>query len=646
MPSQLYYLCAKQISSSMCGISGIISNDPNKVTISLLKKMTDAIAHRGPDGEGHWISYSGEVGLGHRRLSIIDLSREADQPMHYDLPSPSGDGEDTRYCIVFNGEIYNYIELKESLTSQGYRFKTQSDTEVLMAMYDKYKEKCLDYLDGMFSFVLYDKIENYIFCARDRFGEKPFFYSYKKGEYFLFGSEMKCLWAGGISKEVNNRMLFNYLSFGYMENPQDLSETFYTNCTRLEHGHYLRVDLGSLDLSIHRYYDIDWKNINQGIQLEEAKGKFKELFYTSVKRRLRSDVTVGSSLSGGLDSSLVVCVIDELKKGTAQKQNTFSAVFPGFAKDERKFMDYVIAKTNVEPHFVTPDDGGLIKDIENLSWHQEEPYGSASIYVQYKVMQMAKENNVTVLLDGQGADEILAGYHAYYLPFFNELKKQSKGTYNQQFAKYKELHSNNIINGLTGKTLGDRVRDISPSLVKPIKKLKNDWEQLKNPLFNRDFYSAYKNEIFETPGSNFSTLNESLYSSTMKNGLQQLLRYADRNSMAHSREVRLPFLYHELVEFLFTLPATMKINDGWTKWIMRETFTILPPEIGWRKDKIGYEPPQKNWMESEEVKRKLIESKIKLIESKIINAQSYGVSANQADINPFSWNLLMAANLV
>jgi asparagine synthase (glutamine-hydrolysing) len=611
--------------------------------------MTDIIAHRGPDGDGQWISADGQVGFGHRRLSIIDLSHEADQPMHYHPPlAPPIEGNH-RYSIVFNGEIYNYIELKDTLVKQGYQFKTQSDTEVLMALYDRDKENCLQHLDGMFSFVIYDALENNIFCARDRFGEKPFFYSYEKGKYFLFGSEMKCLWAGGIAKEVNNRMLFNYLSYGYIENPQDLSETFYTNCTRLEHSHFIKISLDTLEIKIQKYYDIDWKNIDYAISVEQAKSTLHELFYTSIKRRLRSDVTVGSSLSGGLDSSLVVCVIDELKKGTNQKQNTFSAVFPRFKKDERKFMDYVIAKTNVEPHFVTPNDEGLINDIEKLSWHQEEPYGSASIYAQYCVMRTAKENNVTVLLDGQGADEILAGYHGYYTPFFNELKKSNRSEYSKQHASYLNLHANNTINGITKKTLGDRVRDISPSLVKPIKTLKNTLENIKNPVFNKDFYNQYKNEIFETAGSNFSTLNESLYCSTMKNGIQQLLRYADRNSMAHSREVRLPFLSHELVEFLFTLPATYKINEGWTKWIMRETFDILPQEIGWRTDKIGYEPPQKSWMESQIMKDKFIHSKELLIKNNYFNKSILDEKVNTqdtGDLRKNSWGYLMASSVI
>jgi len=600
--------------------------------------MTDIISHRGPDGEGQWISANGNAGLGHRRLSIIDLSHEADQPMHYL----------NRYSIVFNGEIYNYIEIRETLLKQGYQFKTQGDTEVLMALYDRDKENCLQLLDGMFSFVIYDSKENTAFCARDRFGEKPFFYSYEKGKHFMFGSEMKCLWAGGLKKEINNRMLFNYLSFGYIENPKDLSETFYHNCTRLPHSHYISIDLNKLEIRVQQYYDIAWTKINHSISVEQAMEQFHDLFYTSIKRRLRSDVTVGSSLSGGLDSSLVVCVIDELKKGTHQKQNTFSAVFPGFKKDERKFMDIVIEKTNVKPHFITPSNEGLMEDIEKLSWHQEEPYGSASIYAQYCVMKLAKENNTTVLLDGQGADEILAGYHSFYLPFFKGIKNEPY--YKNQLTKYNALHSANPINGITKKSLGDVVRGISPALVKPAKRLRNFYIESTSPFLNKDFYHQFKGEIYGSYETQFESLNESLYSCTFKSGIQQLLRYADRNSMAHSREVRLPFLSHELVEFLFSLPERYKINEGWTKWIMRETFQdVMPKEIAWRIDKIGYEPPQKAWMESKEMLEKINNQKNLLIDNQYISKKALDKTYSSADAlvaNNRNWTLLMAGNLL
>ena len=618
----------------MCGIAGIIDLDKKGVSIKQLKEMTDIIAHRGPDGEGHWISANGNVALGHRRLSIIDLSHEADQPMHYL----------ERYSLVFNGEIYNYLELKDTLLKQGYTFTTASDTEVLLALYDRYKEKCLQLLDGMFSFVIYDEKENEIFAARDRFGEKPFFYNYVAGKHFLFGSEMKCLWAAGVEKKVSNRMLYNYLSNSYLENPNDLSETFYENCTRLPHSHYIKLSVADCYVSIKQYYDIEWKNTDQDITVDQAKEKFHELFYTSVQRRLRSDVTVGSSLSGGLDSSLVVTVIDALKKGSGQQQDTFSAVFPGFKKDERRYVDMVIAKTNVHPHFVTPDDEGLIQSINKLAWHQEEPYGSASIYVQYCIMQLAKENNVTVLLDGQGADEVLAGYHGYYPEYFKELKITNKKLYQAEADAYINMHANSEINVNLLGSKTNRLKFALGNHLPVIRKLYHKIKYPAVPFLQNEFKDVYSKETFRTQEV-FTGLNERLYHSTFKHGLQELLRYADRNSMAHSREVRLPFLNHELVEFLLTLPPQMKINDAWTKWIMRQTFEKeLPPEIRWRTDKIGYEPPQENWMNKGVMAERINEGRAKLTGMGLVSNAKQGTLSKMETISS-NWKILMVAEM-
>ena len=615
----------------MCGIAGIIASDTSKLNTLHLKKMTDIIAHRGPDGEGHWISANGAVGLGHRRLSIIDLSNEADQPMHY-----LG-----RYTIVFNGEIYNYKELKQILLAQGYTFKTSSDTEVLIALYHRDKEKCLQLLDGMFAFVIYDNEQNEIFAARDRFGEKPFFYSYETGKNFYFGSEMKCLWAAGIPKEVNNVMLYNYLENDLLSNPDDDSQTFYNKCTRLPHSHYLKLKVANLEVTIQKYYDIDYHKVDNEISITAAQEKFHELFFTSISRRLRSDVTVGSSLSGGLDSSLVVTAIDALKKGTGQKQDTFSAVFPGFLKDERKYMDYVTARTNVTPHYITPTDEGMIDSLDKLAFHQEEPYRSASIYVQYCVMQLAKENHTTVLLDGQGADEILAGYHNYYTQYFNELKKADSKKYQKEIAAYSLLHADNDINDNVRRNLLQRVKASTGIYLPAVRKLYQKVKYKNQALLNNDFYQTYKKTSFKKVEI-FENLNHCLYSSTMQYGLQELLRYADRNSMAHSREIRLPFLSHELVEFLFSLPAEMKIKNGWTKWIMRETFQQeLPAEIAWRKDKIGYEPPQKKWMNNEKVQQSLKSSINYLTENKVITNTAID------KISPaMQWKILAASKMI
>ena len=621
----------------MCGIAGIISENKARVSVDKLKKMTNIIAHRGPDGDGYWISGNGMVGFGHRRLSIIDLSHDADQPMHYM----------DRYTIVFNGEIYNYIELKETLHKQGYSFKTSSDTEVLMAIYDRDKENCLCHLDGMFSFVIYDNVSNEIFGARDRFGEKPFYYNYDGKGQFVFGSEMKCLWEAGISNEVNPEMLYNYLNNGFLINPENDSKTFYKYCTKLSHGHYLKMSIITGELTIKKYYDVDPTIQDLEITQEQAETKFRELFYTSVTRRMRSDVTVGSSLSGGLDSSLVVSVIDEIKKGTNQQQNTFSAVFPGYAKDERKYMDHIIGQTNVSPHFITPDDKGMISDIDKLSWHQEEPFGSASIYVQFCVMRLAKEKNVTVLLDGQGADEFLAGYHHFYTPYFNELKKKYTNEYSTELNAYNELHKDNPINSLFKKDLRYHLRTYAPSLIDPLKNIITSFNQKKDPFFSSDFYAENRKKSY-TDIVEFDSLNNSLHQSLLRGGMQTLLRYADRNSMAHSREVRLPFLFNELVEFVFSLPSNLKIHNGWTKWIMRSAFKdLMPAEIVWRKDKIGYEPPQKSWMDNKEVKDKIHEGKKILLQNNIISNKEFErpITAGGALDKNRSWALWMGANL-
>ncbi len=619
----------------MCGIAGAITTDKIELNIDRLKRMTDIIAYRGPDGDGHWISDDGKVGLGHRRLSIIDLSVAGKQPMHYM----------DRYSITFNGEIYNYVELKEMCLKQGYQFKTQTDTEVMMALYDWKKEDCLQYFDGMFAFALYDAKEQMVFAARDRFGEKPFYYYHVPGRFFAFASEMKALWADGIKREVNKRMLYNYLAFRYVDNPSDYSETFFEDIRRLPHSHYILIDVNTLQFSIKRYWDIDCSRVDHSITVEQARQKFRELFYTSVSRRLRSDVPVGSSLSGGLDSSAVVAVIDDLNKARSLKQSTFSAIFPGFEKDESRYINMVLKTLNVDPHFTSPDADTMLNELEDCFYHQEEPFGSASILAQYEVQKLAKRENVTVLLDGQGADELLAGYHPFYQFFFKEIKKANKILFKKELDSYRELYNNNTINPLPKRDLKYYARKLSGPVKDGLKKMHGVYRHISNPYFSNDFYHAYKNEQFIFPRS-ATTLNEALYNS-VNEGMTQLLRYADRNSMAHSREVRLPFLYHELVEFLFSLPAEFKIHDGWTKYIQRLTFEdLLPAEITWRKDKIGYEPPQKKWMETEFVKERIGSVRKELVKDKILNKNILkkpieAVAAHE-DINN-NWNHLMVS---
>jgi asparagine synthase (glutamine-hydrolysing) len=427
---------------------------------------------------------------------------------------------------------------------------------------------------------------------------------------------MKELWAAGIAKQINQKMLFNYIDAGHLYNPLVPSETFYSNIFRLEPAHYVSIDTRTLSFQMEQYWTIETERIST-ISFAEASDRFYELFMTSVSRRLRSDVPVGSSLSGGLDSSAVVCAIDALNKNKTIHQKTFSAQFPGFEKDESYFQQLVINQTQADAFFTYPDGDKMLAELDTVFWHQEEPFGSASIMAQYEVFKLAKQQNVTVLLDGQGADEVLAGYHSYYPYFFIELQK-NKTEYQKQWTEYLKLHANNPVNGVFKKDLKYKIRSALPFATEILKKGR-DLIISRRGDFDSDFYGSMRNENYKYL-SNIHSLNQILKESSANGPLQELLRYADRNSMAHSREVRLPFLNHDLVEFLFNLPATYKINNGWTKFIMRKSFeNRMPNEITWRVDKIGYEPPQKKWMQKPEVRDIIHESRKVLVSNHVLD---------------------------
>ncbi|MEO8150716.1 MAG: asparagine synthase (glutamine-hydrolyzing) [Bacteroidia bacterium] len=620
----------------MCGIAGIVSFNGVAVEPARLKKMTDAIAHRGPDGEGFWISEKGNVGLAHRRLAIIDLSDAGKQPMHY---------AHNRYVLIFNGEIYNYIELRKTLIADGYTFHSQTDTEVLMALYDQKKEKCLEYIDGMFAFALYDNAEQILFCARDRFGEKPFHYFYDEGKRFVFASEMKAMWSADVPKSENEKMFFNFLTTGSLHNSHDLSQTFYKSIYKLKAGHYLKSGNDG-KLIIKKYWDLDYKKTNKNISEKDATEQFRMLMHESVMRRLRSDVTVGSSLSGGLDSSLVVCLIDKINIDKRIKQNVFSARFPGYSRDEGPYMQMVIDRTNVNPYFVFPGEQEFISDLDKLLWHQEEPFRSASIYAQYCVMRTAKQNNTIVLLDGQGADEMLAGYDYFFFHYFLELGKKNPLKLKKELAGYKEQVNRDGMN--LGKSF--LLKSWLPGMTQAIadynsKKSFSNHEFLSKDYLEYNKSLSIKNDLFEP-----NNLNALLYQSTLCGPLENLLRFADRNSMAHSVEVRLPYLLHSFVEFIFSLPTGFKIRNGWRKYIMRISFEdLLPAEITWRKDKIGYEPPQDKWLQNKILQQRMIDGFYKLADKKILNKNSIDkklLGNKDATAIPASWNYWMASEFI
>jgi asparagine synthase (glutamine-hydrolysing) len=614
----------------MCGIAGIISSNKSLIQQPLLKKMADTLAHRGPDGEGFWINKNNTVGFAHRRLAIIDLSNEAAQPMHFA----------ERYSIVYNGEIYNYKELRSDLQKVGYHFNTESDTEVILATYDFYKDNCVKYVDGMFAFAIWDDIAQTLFCARDIFGEKPFYYFFEN-DMLVFASEMKALWAAGINKTADEKMMANYIALGYVKDGTNNTKTFFKDIFSLPPAHTALFTLDEKQFVLTQYKSIDKQNIEK-ISEAEAIEKLVGLLQTSVKYRLRSDVPVGASLSGGIDSSTIAYFIHQLQSDKSFK--TFSAIFPGFEKDESAFIKEVAHEFN--NNTIVPDANGLLHDFEKLCYHQEEPFSSSSIYAQYKVYELAKSFNVKVLLDGQGADEILGGYTKYLHWYLQELIG-----HNKFFLARKEklaLQKNNIPFYWGLKNI---FATYLPAHTALLLEKKEYATLMNNHNISAELFQAIKGREGEgIHKPSVSKLNDILYYNTMQNGLEELLRYADRNSMAHGVEVRLPFLNIDLVEFVFSLPSNFKINDGFTKSILRKAMNNkIPNKILWNPIKTGFETPQKNWMEDKSIQTLIQEAKHKLVAEKILNPSILNkkiISQHAHAANNADWRYLSLAQVL
>ncbi|MBK8926567.1 MAG: asparagine synthase (glutamine-hydrolyzing) [Crocinitomicaceae bacterium] len=414
----------------MCGIAGIVKFS-GQIDRESIKRMTDVIAHRGPDKEGIWLNEDRNVGFGHRRLSIIDLSDMASQPMSY---------ANDQLIITFNGEIYNYLELTKLLVAAGYTFKSASDTEVLLAMYHWKGADMLRFLDGMFAFAIWNKSTNKLFCARDRFGEKPFYYSLTK-DGFYFASEMKALFSVGIKVEIRNNMISNYLFNDLVINPNSESETFYVNVKKLVKSTYLEINLNG-DFKTKSYYKINTNQIKIGE--EESLEKFYSLLNASVIKRMRSDVKIGSSLSGGLDSSILVYLIQQnlLNTNSSAPNTTFTARFNEAGFSENEYLECILNDLKMENHSVFPNANLIHEELNDVFYHQEEPFMSTSILNQWAVMRLANQNNVTVLLDGQGADEMLGGYSWHSKIYLKELYSKSQNEYRHEIK-------NRAMNGFT-----------------------------------------------------------------------------------------------------------------------------------------------------------------------------------------------------
>jgi asparagine synthase (glutamine-hydrolysing) len=601
----------------MCGIAGFF-DARQRVTASEIRAMTDRLQHRGPNAEGLLLvdtrtarTWNGtgvepdaafDLALGHRRLSILDLSDAGTQPM----ASASG-----KHWLIFNGEIYNYVELRDELQRHGHRFRTGTDTEVLLAAYAEWGIDCLRRFNGMWAFALWDSEKRELYLARDRMGVKPLYYAHGP-DWLVFGSEIKALLASPrVRRRPNAAVIYDFLSLRLADHTD---ETFFDGILRVPASHYLVVRPGESP-ALHRYWNVEPAFTGDIGPEREAQAieKFHELFEDAVRVRLRSDVPVGTCLSGGVDSSSIVVtanrlMFDELHMDPAlvgDRQRTFSACFEDPRFDERNFIDRVIAATGASSHRVFPSGDRLWQELPALIAQMDEPFHSTSQYSQYNVMRLVRESGVTVTLDGQGADELMAGYPTYHSVMLATLLRTGR-----VMASAREAMRTWKISG-RGRTGAELVLRTAYGLLPAM--LTTPLRTLAAPYFTS--YSAegrslqvIRPELHEqfadrrsawlaARSSTMHDLGRRLYDDVFRFSLPCLLRYADRNSMAFSIESRMPLLDYRLVEHIFTLPLSMIVRDGWTKWVFRRAMDgALPPEVQWRKDKMGFVTPEGVWL--------------------------------------------------
>lgn len=533
--------------------------------------MNGAMAHRGPDDSG--VFSHDDVTLGNVRLSIIDLTKAGKQPMS---------NENSTMWLVYNGEIYNYQSLRKQLQERGHVFKSQTDTEVVIHAYEEWGCSCVERFNGMWAFAIYDKTEGILFLSRDRYGIKPLYY-FTDGQRFIFSSEIKPILLHDMDVAPNTRIIIEFLASGLVDHSM---ETFFANISRVMPGESLVYHLSSGILDRCRWYNpFVLPQVAAFSDEKELSGRVRDMFVDSVRFCLVSDVPIGSCLSGGIDSSSAVAVMRRL--GQDVQLHTFSMVFPGLKIDETAYVDEVVATTKAVSHKVTPSVDGLLLELEDLIRTQEEPFQSPSIYGQYKVMELAHINNMKVLIDGQGGDEVLAGYPHHYLSYVAELILRSR--------------------------IGEALRMLRTGTASPLSFIEYTLPRLlEGSHLSKIVLRALRRkrmkylnavptlESMLAPFNRSWDLRQALLCDLV-NSLPCLLRYEDKNSMRWSIESRVPFLDYRFVELLSAIPSNLKIREGMTKYCFRVAMDgIVPRRILERRDKIGFATPDSEWLGSRE----------------------------------------------
>jgi asparagine synthase (glutamine-hydrolysing) len=570
----------------MCGIIGGFWKSAPENLDDIFSASLKLLAHRGPDDQGVLITTEsyGTLTLGHRRLSIIDLSPAGHQPMY------SADG---RYVIVFNGEIYNYLELKQELSGLGHTFYTDTDTEVLLVAWDTWGDNCLQKLIGMFSFALFDTVVQTLTCVRDAFGIKPLFYKHT-GEVFIFGSELPPLMhLDGEDHQLNRQRAFDFVIHCIQDQGTD---TFVKEYHHVPPAHYVEFDLNDPALlRTKRWWTPSIKE-NTAISFDQAAEKLRELFLDSVRMHLRSDVPLGAALSGGIDSSALVCAMRYLEPH--MPIHTFSYIADDERLSEEKWIDIVNNHVNASVHKIYVNQSELIEDLEDIVKVQGEPFGSTNMYAQYRVFKEAHKHGITVVLEGQGADETLAGYEGYAGQRMRSLFEKGNLSAMISFAaawkKWPGRQSRSAWKALAGQLINDKIFNAALKYTNT----GNGPAWMKEDRFTEERILQSPNRPATSKEGRNRRVPEVLTYAISGGNLASLLRYGDRNAMRFSIENRVPFLTLPLVNFLFSLPEHFLVSsDGQTKCVFRAAMRgIVPDVILDRKDKIGFETPMSKWM--------------------------------------------------
>lgn len=598
----------------MCGISGLWhyhDGEGHPLETAAIVRATTSLRHRGPNDEGYVLintrtratahcggrdtdptwnlpaierfqSQDFDLALGFRRLSILDLSPAGHQPMRSD---------DGKCWIVFNGEIYNYLELRDELSHYGYEFQTGTDTEVILAAYRQWGADCLSHFDGMWSFAIWDATARHLFLARDRFGIKPLYYV-NDGERFIFASEIKALLSHThVSRRINPQRLYQYLISGQTDHGE---ETLFADIYQLPSAHSLTLSARRpQDARPARYWQVDVaRELN--ISFDDATKQLCDLFLSNVNLHLRSDVKVGALLSGGIDSSAIVSSMRILNPQL--DFNAFSYVSDDPAVSEERWIDLVGDAVKIAVHKIQPTPEEMIADLDDLIVSQDEPFGSSSIYAQYRLFRLVHENGVKVVLDGQGADELLAGYPAYLTVQMASLLRRGRLDLATRLligvSSQPEIGNSNLLYN-AGKRL-------LPANLRRLPKRSFGIRPASEPAWlNMKWFAKQRVKLCSSLNNRIGlSLKEHLHESLVESSVPMLLRYEDRNSMAHSIESRVPFLTASLVEFVLSLPEKHLVNSsGTSKWVFRHAMRgIVPDSILNRQDKIGFVTPESNWL--------------------------------------------------